>query len=166
MSRTSASTIKTCWRGTLTHPAIGVRGPKFEFVVERGKIREFAQAIGAEHDAYLSVRDPVVPPTFLTIAGRLWGYTFDEPRGTCLAEIDFDRSLLLNAEEEFEYFGDLPKAGMRLQVYTEIKDVYEKRGKRGGLLSFVIIETVFESETGQVIAVQRQTVVKTETAPG
>jgi hypothetical protein len=149
----------------MRHPAIGVTGPKYEFSVELGKIREFARATNANHDEYLSSPNPVVPPTFLTIAGRFWGYTFDAPGDTPLADIPFDRSMLLNAEEGFEFLGALPRAGMRLWAQTRVADVYEKQGRRGGMLTFIVAETVFESDTGEVVARQRQTVVKTERAP-
>jgi hypothetical protein len=149
----------------MPHPAVGVTGPKFEFVVELGKLREFARATSASHEEYLSSPNPVVPPTFLTIAGRFWGYTFDEPGDTPLADIPFDRSMLLNAEEEFEFPGPLPRAGMKLWAQTRIVDVYEKQGRRGGALTFIVAETVFKSDVGELVARQKQTVVKTEKAP-
>jgi len=149
----------------MTHPAVGICGPRYEFVVEKGKVREFARAIGAEHPDYLSADAPVVPPTFLTIAGRFWGYTFDLPGDTALASVDIDRSLILNAEEEFEFPGEPPRAGTRLYGQTRIADLYTKQGKRGGELTFVVVETTFEDESGRLVAIQRQTLVKTEKAP-
>jgi hypothetical protein len=149
----------------MTHPAVGICGPRYEFQVEKGKLREFASAVGADHPAYLSADAPVVPPTFLTIAGRLWGYTFDQPGATALAAVPFDRSLLLNGEEEFEYPGELPRAGARLWGQTCVRDVYTKQGKRGGSLTFVVVETRFEDDAGVLVALQRQTLVKTEKAP-
>lgn len=149
----------------MTNGAIGVCGPRYEFVVEKGKIREFARATRADHPAYLLAEAPIVPPTFLTIAGRFWGYTFDMPGATALATVPFDRSLLLNAEEEFEFTGEPPRAGARLWGQTGIKDIYTKQGKRGGSLTFVVVETRFEDDSGRLVAVQRQTLVKTEKAP-
>jgi hypothetical protein len=149
----------------MTHPAVGVCGPRYEFQVEKGKVREFARAIGADHLAYLADDNPVVPPTYLTIAGRYWGYTFDMPGDTALASVDIDRSLLLNGEEDFEYPHGLPRAGARLWGQTCIKDIYTKAGKRGGQLTFIVVETRFVDDAGELIAVQRQTLVKTEAAP-
>jgi hypothetical protein len=145
--------------------AIGVCGPRYEFIIEKGKIREFARATYAQHPAYLLDESPVVPPTFLTIAGRFWGYTFDLPGSTPLGAVPIDRSLLLNAEEEFEFLGELPRAGMRLWGQTCIKDMYTKQGSRGGLLTFVIVETQFCNDAGTLVATQRQTLVKTEKPP-
>lgn len=163
----SARQVVACLPVTSTQmsDAIGISGPRYEFIVERGKIREFARATCADHPAYLLDQMPVVPPTFLTIAGRFWGYTFDLPGETPLAAVQIDRSLLLNAEEEFEFGGDLPRAGMRLWGQTRIKDIYTKQGKRGGLLTFVVVETQFHDDAGLLVATQRQTLVKTEKPP-
>jgi hypothetical protein len=144
---------------------MGTCGPRYEFIVEKGKVREFARATFADHPAYLADEAPIVPPTFLTIAGRFWGYTFDLPGDTPLAGIPLDRSLLLNAEEEFEFVGEPPRAGTRLWGQTCVKNIYRKQGKRGGTLTFVVVETRFESDDGALIATQRQTMVKTEKAP-
>ena len=52
-----------------------------------------------------------------------------------------------------------------LTAQTRIKDVTEKIGKRGGMLTFVVTETEFKDQAGMIVAVSRQTIVKTETAP-
>lgn len=144
---------------------IGISGPDFEVAIERGKIREFARAIKACLSEYMDARNPPVPPTFLVTAGRFWGYTFDDPGNTALAQIDVDRSLLLHAEEEYEFFGPLPRAGSTLTARTRVTDVYEKEGRRGGKLIFIVSETEFRDEQGANVAVSRTTVVKTESAP-
>ena len=145
--------------------AIGVTGPVYEFVVEKGKVREFAHATKSTDPAHLDAAEPLIPATFLTIAGRFWGYTFDSPGDTDLARIDVDRNLLLNAEEEFEFFGPPPRAGQRLLAQTGITDVFTKQGRRGGLLTFIVTETTFRSESGDAVAALRQTIVQTEKAP-
>ena len=144
---------------------IGISGPPFRFPVEEGKVRELARALGTSDPAYLDGSTPLVPPTFLGIAGRFWGYTFDDPRDTALAAVDLDRSLLLHAEEEYEYPNGLPRAGTELTARTFIKDVIEKDGARGGKLVFVTTQTEFRDSSGSIVAVSRQTVVKTEKAP-
>ena len=144
---------------------IGVAGPPFEFRVELGKVREFARAIKGDIDAYLSGDEPVSPPTFTVVAGRLWGYTFDAPGDTSLADVDIDRSLLLHANEEYEFFGPPPRAGDVLQVSTRVADVFEKEGRRGGKLIFIVAETDFKRPDGERAMMSRTTVVKTEAAP-
>jgi hypothetical protein len=144
---------------------IGVAGPWFDVPLERGKIREFARAIKADLPEYLRDIQPCIPPTFLVTAGRFWGYTFDDPGDTALSKVEIDRSILLHAEEEYEFFGPPPRAGTTLRARTRIADVYEKEGRRGGKLIFVVSETEFQDARGRQVAVSRTTVVKTESAP-
>ena len=122
---------------------VGVAGPEYLVPVERGKVREFARATKALLPEYLDEERATIPPTFLATAGRFWGYTFDDPRGSAFAAVGIDRSLLLHAEEEFEFFGPPPCAGTCLTAQTKIVDVYEKEGRRGGRLIFVITETLY-----------------------
>jgi hypothetical protein len=144
---------------------VGIAGPWFDVPLERGKIREFARAIKADLPEYMVESKPYIPPTFLVTAGRFWGYTFDDPGETALAQVSIDRSILLHAEEEYEFFGPPPRAGTTLRARTKIADVYEKEGRRGGKLVFVVSETEFQDESGRSVAVSRTTVVKTESAP-
>jgi len=144
---------------------IGLSGPPYRFPIEEGKVKEFARSIGATDSVYLDGETPLALPTFLGIAGRFWGYTLDDPKDSALAAVDLDRSLLLHAEEEYEYPNGLPRAGTVLTAQTRIKDVTQKIGKRGGKLTFVVTETEFKDQAGMIVAVSRQTIVKTETAP-
>lgn len=140
---------------------IGVSGPEYRFVIEEGKVREFASAIGWRLDPG---SEPIIPPTFLGVAGRWWGYTLDEPGQTDLSRIEIDRSLLLHAEEEYEFHGAPPRAGDEYAVRTFVKECYEKTGKRGGRLIFVVTETEYRNKEGGLAAIGRQTVVQTETS--
>lgn len=140
----------------------GITAPAFGFPVERGKIREFAMATGSLHREYHESAAPVIPPTFLISALMFWGYTLDYPRDSVFAQLDLDRSLLLHAEEEFEFPGELPAAGQTLVAQSRITRVTHKHGKRGGELLFVVTETEFRDSSGRLVAINRNTVVKTE----
>ena len=144
---------------------IGLFGPPYRFPIEEGKVKEFSSIDRSNRFCLPRWRDALALPTFLGIAGRFWGYTLDDPKDSALAAIDLDRSLLLHAEEEYEYPNGLPRAGTVLTAQTRIKDVTEKTGKRGGKLTFVVTETEFKDQAGVIVAVSRQTIVKTETAP-
>lgn len=144
---------------------IGVTGPVFEVPIERGKVREFAKAVKTPLPEYVESPQPMVPVTFLVTAGRFWGYTFDDPGDTPLANVDLDRSLLLHAEEEYEFFGPPPRAGTTLKAQTRVADVAEKTGRSGGRMTFVVSETSFFDMQGTLVARSRTTVVKTEAAP-
>jgi hypothetical protein len=138
---------------------IGVSGPDYRFPIEEGKAREFDRATGGTGSDLTCV-----PPTFLAVGGRLWGYTFDDPHDTDLARVDIDRSLLLHAEEEFEYPDGPPPIGVQLTARTYVKDVFEREGKRGGAMTFVVSETEYKDPAGRVVGWSRTTVVKTEAA--
>lgn len=148
----------------MTESIIGVSGPDYEFIVERGKIAEFANAIHSDNAAF-SGDDAVVPPTFLTVAGNYWGYTLETPKDTVFRDLGIDTSLLLHAEEEYEFFSSPPRVGDRFSVHLRLADSWEKRGRRGGRLTFYKFETEFRNAAGELQAVQRTTCVKTEQAP-
>ncbi|HKI41142.1 MAG TPA: dehydratase, partial [Mycobacterium sp.] len=50
-------------------PAAPTSGQPWEVILERGKIAEFAEAMASGNPAYRGA-DAVIPPTFLTTAGR------------------------------------------------------------------------------------------------
>ena len=143
---------------------IGVTGPDYDFIVERGKIQEFASAIFSDNADFVG-DDAVIPPTFLTVAGNYWGYTLETPKDTVFKDLGIDTSLLLHAEEEYEFFTPPPCAGDRFRVRLRLADSWEKTGRRGGKLTFYKFETEFRNPDGELQAVQRTTCVKTEKAP-
>lgn len=142
----------------------GVSAPTFVFPVEMGKVREFATATGSSHTEYFATETPVVPPTFLISGLMFWGYTLDYPRDSAFAQLDLDRSMLLHAEEEFDFPGQPPNAGQKLTAQSRISEVTHKKGRRGGELLFVVTETEFRDQSGRLVARNRNTVVKTERA--
>src|SRR5207302_489615 len=98
---------------------------------ERGKIREFARAIGDLNPFYLEDRvaaasewaDVIAPPTFAT--------TFrDEGADTnaLLRELGTDISRVLHGEQEFEIHRQL-QPGQTYLCRAKVADIYEKRGK-------------------------------------
>ncbi|MCL6611212.1 MAG: MaoC family dehydratase N-terminal domain-containing protein [Peptococcaceae bacterium] len=109
------------------------RFPEYSFAVERGKIREFALAIGdpreicldPEKAAQAGYADVAAPPTF-GIAVDLWG----GPDFARLCEIlKADPVKVLHGEQEYEYLGDIV-AGDVLTVRTSVTDHAEKRNMR------------------------------------
>jgi hypothetical protein len=144
----------------------GIAAPPFVFPIERGKIREFALATGSSHPDYLSALQPVIPPTFLISSLMFWGYTLDCPGDSAFAQLDLDRAMLLHGEEEFEFPAGPPRAGDVLHAQSRITEVSRKQGKRGGELLFIVTETEFRNASGQLVARNRNTVVKTEKPAG
>jgi hypothetical protein len=139
----------------------GLRSEPFELIVERGKVREFALATKASHPAYLDDPEPVVPPTFLACAAQWAPYEAE-----LLERTGWDRKRMLHASQEYVFPGKPPRAGMRLRGAARIESAYERQGRRGGLLRFVVIVTEFADEMGTVVAEARTTVVETSMPPG
>lgn len=133
---------------------------EFQFPVERGKVREFAIAAQASDPAYFAI-DPPVPPTFLTIGRLMW----QPAEESSITKLGFDLARVLHAEEEYEFFGELPRAGALLSVSSEVGEVWQKPGRRGGMLRFGTVLTTFRNQDGDLVAEQRSTFVETAQAP-
>jgi hypothetical protein len=130
-------------------------GRPWELVVERGKIAEFAEAMLCDDPAY---RGPaaIIPPTFLTTAGR-WA-----PAGVRV-DVGFDRKRLLHGEQEYIFHSAPPAAGDVLTAQERVVDRYTKPGKRGGAMRFATLVTEYRDAGGSLVAEARATFI--ETAP-
>src|SRR5882724_5697431 len=137
---------------------IGVWGPEAKMHVELGKVREFARAVKDDKAVY---RDgTLAPPTFLmTLA--LW---IGDP-GQTRSAVKLDYLRLLHGEQEFEYLKPI-RAGDVLTFRSRTKEVFEKAGKRGGKMLFVLSETQYTNQRGEVVAYTRNTAIQTEGAVG
>jgi MaoC dehydratase-like protein len=143
------------------HDAVGNRTPTFEMTIERGKVREFARATQSSNPAYLDEREPVIQPTFLTTV------TFWQPpdAAALYKDIGIDGRRLLHGEQEYVFPKGVPTAGQRLHASTEVEEIYEKEGKRGGTMTFVVTRTDFTDDDGVVVAQARATAIETGRAP-
>lgn len=140
---------------------------EFEFPIERGKIREYAMALGLTDKVHTDVKaaraagyvDLVAPPTFT----RQFWYDTDENDPMRHLGIDVARRLL--GEYRFEYHKPVV-AGMVLRCRNRIIDTKEKKGRRGGTMTFVIIETrLYDNSTGELVQVDYRTLIETEVPP-
>jgi hypothetical protein len=138
---------------------VGKEFPPFVVTVERGRIKDFARAIGDLNAAYLDDRvgaasewgDIIAPPTFAT--------TF---RDEAMAEAFFkdvgtDISRVLHGEQEFEMFRPI-RPGETFVCRSRITDIYEKTG-RSGPMAFVARETAVTDRAGEIVAVIRHITV-------
>jgi hypothetical protein len=137
---------------------IGEWGEEGTLRVEFGKIGEFARAVKDPNPAYLDRKDRIAPPTFLMTIAHWIGDLGRTRRG-----IKLDYSRLLHGEQDFEYRRPL-RAGEVLTFRSRTKDVFEKEGKRGGTMTFVIGETEFRDAQGAVVAYMRNTAIETAAA--
>jgi hypothetical protein len=129
-------------------------------VVERGKIREFARATKSSNPEYLEGEHPLSPVTFLAASG-FWQDEANSPWGD--GPRNFER--LLHGEQEFVFFGEPPRAGAVLTGVSRIDRVYEKEGRRGGVMEFTETVTEFRDAAGKLVAESRSTAIITGQAP-
>jgi hypothetical protein len=133
--------------------------PETNWVVERGKISEFARAclnVSAAHDGPEAIAPPTFPQTL-----SFWRMRQNRPREAGREGMDMRR--VLHGEQEFEYLRPL-RAGDVLTTSSRVKDQYEKEGKRGGTMKFVVTETVFKDQHGEIVAYSRGTSILTSKA--
>jgi len=144
----------------MSESLVGRQGAPFQMVVERGKIREFARATKSSNPEYLEGEHPLSPVTFLA-ASAFWQDEANSPWGG--APRNFER--LLHGEQEFLFFGEPPRAGAVLTGVSRIDRVYEKEGRRGGVMEFTETVTEFRDATGKLVAESRSTAIVTGQAP-
>ena len=138
---------------------IGKESPPFVVTVERGKIKEFARALGDENPLYVDDRvgqasewgDIIAPPTFMT--------TFRDgaDSGAFLRELGTDISRILHGEQEFELYRPI-RPGETFVCRSKVLDVYEKTG-RSGPMAFVARETSVTDQTNEIVALIRHITV-------
>ncbi|MGA2959677.1 MAG: MaoC family dehydratase N-terminal domain-containing protein [Thermodesulfobacteriota bacterium] len=145
---------------------IGKEFPPFELPIERGKIREFAMAIGDDNPIYsdpayaaqTEFRGILAPPTF-TVTKAFW-----RKGASVVSEMaGLDPRFRLHGEEDFEYYQPI-LAGDILTCRSKITEAYEKPGKRGGKMTFIVLEFTFYNQKGEKVSVSRTTTIHTEGA--
>ncbi|MEU3607632.1 MaoC family dehydratase N-terminal domain-containing protein [Streptomyces sp. NPDC035033] len=119
---------------------IGTRTAEFTTQAERGRLRFFAQATGQNDPVYTDVeaakaaghRDLPVPPTFF------FCLEMDNPaRSAWITDLGIDIRTILHGGQKFEYHSPA-YAGDTLTYWTEVEDVYSKKG---GALEFIVRAT-------------------------
>jgi acyl dehydratase len=128
----------------------------YTVTVERGRIKDFARAIGDLSPFYLDDRvgaasefgDVIAPPTF-PITFR------DENADTAqmLKDLGVDISRILHGEQEFELHRAIVP-GETLLCRPRITDIYEKSGKSGAM-AFVVRETAVTDKANELVATMR-----------
>jgi acyl dehydratase len=144
----------------LNRAVIGKEYPPYPVTVERGKIKEFARAIGDLNPFYVYDRvgrasafgDIIAPPTF---AVTFRDETADT--GALLRDLGTDISRLLHGEQEFEIHRQLVP-GETYLCRTKVVDIYEKTGKSGPM-AFVVRETAVTDATDEIVVTMRHITV-------
>jgi acyl dehydratase len=139
---------------------IGATGQPVTMHIERGKIREFARAIKDDDPLYFDEERAgreaggIMPPvTFLQTMAH-----WDDGRGRPKVPRDLKRTL--HGEQEYDFLKPI-YAGDVLTAVSRVADVYEKQGKRGGTMTFVVIETEYKNDRGELVARAKQVTIET-----
>ena len=139
---------------------VGKEYPPWPVTVERGRIKDFARALGDLNPFYLDDQvgaasewgDVIAPPTFPV--------SFRDERAdsaALLRDLGVDISRVLHGEQEFEIHRQL-RPGETYLCRTKVLDIYEKAGKSGPM-AFVVRETAITDTTGEIVATMRHVTV-------
>lgn len=137
-----------------------------DFHIEAGKVEEFARAIKDDNSAHRSEGaaanqgfDAIPAPlTFVRTSAFPRYRPADVPRLGFDIGIDIKRELHGEQEYEFErpvYVGDT------LTGISTLVDVYQREGKRGGMMTFFVIETEYHDENDNLVVTERMTIIET-----
>lgn len=138
---------------------IGKEYPPYTVTVERGKIKEFARAIGDLNPFYLDDAvgrasewgDVIAPPTFATT------FRDEAIAAQALRDLGVDISRVLHGEQEFEIHRQM-RPGETYLCRSKVIDIYEKSGRTGSL-AFVVRETVATDDADEIVATMRHITV-------
>lgn len=137
------------------------------YIVERGAIARFAEAVGDPNPLYLDEEyaknskygSIIAPPGFFGWPVRR-ARSSQEPEviagargGPNFAAIDLPR--VLDGGIEYDFIKPV-KAGDVLTATSEIKDIRERTGSTGRM-AFLIRETTYTNQDGEIVAKARST---------
>ena len=148
---------------------IGQAGSVKVLEVEKGAIKKFADAIDDPNPLYWDEEyarnsrygSLIAPPGFFgwpakgPKGGRLRSEASQELRAA-LAKAGYSRILAGGTEYEFFY---PVRAGDTIAASTMIKDIVEREGKTGKM-AFVITETTYTNQNGDLVAKARGTSIR------
>lgn len=142
----------------LSRNLIGYRTPTFEVEVEKGRLRQFAKAIGEHAPVYVDeaaaraagYHSLPVPPTFLFCLEMERPDPYD-----WFAELGIPLGWVLHGAQDFVYHA-IPCAGDVLCFAGTVSDVFSKKE---GALEFLVQRNVITQRDGRPVAEFDRTVV-------
>ena len=141
---------------------VGMEFAPIVWEVERGKIREFALAIGDTNPIYhdreearkAGYRDCPAPPTFLAVP-MLWSGSM--PVMIDALKINF--FMVLHGEEEYEYYQDI-YPGDVITGTPRVTKMEEKTSKSGSKMDMISVEVVYTNQKNERVARSRSLLVE------
>ncbi|MCF6095392.1 MaoC family dehydratase N-terminal domain-containing protein [Microaerobacter geothermalis] len=137
---------------------IGFTFEPYTYLVERGKIREFALAIGDDNPIYYDreravaqgFRDIPIPPTFATVIDMWAGPDFEQ----LIAALKLNPLKVLHGEQEYQYLEEIC-AGDEITGKSKVISAAAKRG-----MKFITLETEYFNQQGKKVLVGLSTIIE------
>ena len=141
---------------------VGKEYPEFSFEVEKGKVKEFAKAIGDKNPLYYDEKAAkeegfdglVLPPTFPTIFAMAGGLM-----EIILGDLKINLAKMLHGGQQYEYIKPI-KPGDTVTGKVKIANLFEKEGK-AGTMQFIVLETTYTNQKGEKVLIDTSTLVQT-----
>jgi acyl dehydratase len=135
---------------------IGTETQPFVVEVERGAIRRFAEAIGDPNPLFNDEKKArptryggmIAPPTFCRSLGG----------GFFNLQLNLPTLLGLDGGSEWEYFEPI-RPSDRITVVSRLADIREASGRLGPMV-FIVTETRYTNQFGQLCVIQRSTGIR------
>ena len=135
--------------------AIGVESEPITHEIEKGAIIKFAEAIEDPNPLFNDEQPArttcygglIPPPTFLRSIRE----------GPAKAQVRSPYPAVLDGGSEWKHFEPV-RPGDRITVTTKVADILERQGRLGNML-FITRETKYVNQFGQVVALQRDTLI-------
>lgn len=141
---------------------VGLELDEVRFPVERGKVREFVRALHEEDLVYQDAAaaaaagfDAIPAPLTFPMVAMMW-----RERDAAIEDLGFDFKRLLHGGTTWEYTRPLV-VGDELTVKRSVAAVDRREGKRGGVMTFVTIDTEVTDAAGDVVVRQLDTLIET-----
>jgi acyl dehydratase len=139
----------------------GKEYPEVDFVVERERVLQFADAIGEDSPLFrdpeaaraAGYQDQVAPPTFVTVMQIMTSgqVVLDQ-------ELGLNYALVVHGEQEYDWRRPV-MVGDKLSAVPRIADIYVK-----GPNEFLVIEAEIKDGAGETVVVARSTLLSRGTA--
>lgn len=136
--------------------------------IERGKVAEFAHSLRDENSIFHNRKEALkhgyedipAPLTFTRTAyfPRYRPPGIDENLGFDLGLREED---VLHGEQSYEFERPIV-SGDVLTGETTLVDIYQREGDRGGTMTFVVYETKYRDEDGELVLTERLTRIETD----
>jgi hydroxyacyl-ACP dehydratase HTD2-like protein with hotdog domain len=120
---------------------VGFSMPPYTALVDRERLRRFAEAIGG------AIHSDLAPPTYLkVIEGE------NDSSRAIVAALGIDLRRIMHVEQEFEYRAPL-RGGDQVTVERRVVDIYDRKD---GALEFVVVESAMHNADGICVGRSKQ----------